>query len=137
MMFSRPDKATGRGYASAVLLWFVVGLAAAHGVLGTVSPARSMRLVTDPAGAAGQRTGDTTGDRTSLTGQQRLFIIADWRGLALKSLLPTGDGGSAILPASQWYLASAGKPCRPEIVPAGLHEADALVNRARAPPFSA
>ncbi|MDH6232388.1 hypothetical protein M2281_002987 [Mesorhizobium soli] len=136
MMFSRPDKATGRGYASAVLLWFVVGLAAAHGVLGTVSPARSMRLVTDPVGAANQRAGDPAGDRTSLTGQQRLFIIADWR-VALKSLLPTDDGGSAILPASQRYLASAGKPCRPEILPAGLHEADALVNRARAPPFSA
>ncbi|PSJ63596.1 hypothetical protein [Pseudaminobacter soli (ex Li et al. 2025)] len=134
MMFSRPNRPAERGYASVVLLWFVVGLAAAHGVLGTVSPARSMQLA-NAVGAASQRAGDPAGDRTSLTGQQRLFIIADWRGLALKSLLPTGDGGSAILPASQWYLASAAKPCRPEIAPAGLHEADALVNRARAPPF--
>jgi hypothetical protein len=136
MMLSRPSKPAGRGYASVVLLWFVVGLAAAHGVLGTVSPARSMRLMTDPVGAAGQRAGDPAGDRTSLTGQQRLFIIADWR-VALKSVLPAGDGGSAILPTSQWYLAAAAKPCRPEIVPVGLHGADALVNRARAPPFSA
>jgi hypothetical protein len=137
MMFSRPDKPAERGYASVVLLWFVVALAAAHGVLGTVSPARSMRLLSDPVGTSGQRAGDPAGDRSNLTSPQRLFVITDWRGLALKSLLPDSDTGPAILPASQWYLAKASRPSLSEIIPEGVREVGARVHRARAPPLSA
>lgn len=136
MMFSRPDKPAERGYASVVLLWLVVALAAAHGFLGAVSPARSMRLLADPVGTAGQRAGDPAGDRSNLTNQQRLFVIADWRGLALKSL-PGGDTGPAILPASQWYLATASRPSLSETIPEGIREVGSRVHRARAPPLSA
>ncbi|MEP9371904.1 hypothetical protein [Mesorhizobium sp. KR1-2] len=136
MMF-KADQPTGRGYASAVLLWFVVALAAAHGVLGAISPARAFRLQTDSIGAAGQRTGDPAGGRTSLINHQRLVAIAEWRGLAQKSQLPVGDAGPAILPSASWHVAAALRPCLSETVPESLHEAGALVHRARAPPLAA
>jgi len=137
MMFVRPDRPRERGFVSVVLLWLVVALAAAHGALGAVSPNRSLRLLADQSGMAGQRAGDPAGDRTNITSQQRLFLIADWRGLALKSLLPGGDGAPAVLPPSPWSVATARQPCLCETLLESLEETPARAQRARAPPIAA
>lgn len=137
MIFSNDDRPSGRGYASAVLLWFVVAVAAAHGFLGAVSSSRGLRLQADNIGTAGQRAGDPAGERTTLTNQQRLVAIADWRGLALKSLLAGGDVGPAILPETQWCALSGLRHCLSGAVLESLDETWAMVQRARAPPQAA
>jgi len=137
MMFTRPDRPKERGYASVVLLWLVVALAAMHGAYGAISPSRSLRLLSDHAGTAGQRPGDAAGERLTQTGQQRLVVIADWRGLALKSLLPGGDGGSAIVPSSPWSVLAAVQPCLCDFLPESHWETPARAQRARAPPMTA
>jgi len=137
MMFARPDSPKERGYASVVLLWLVVALAAMHGAYGAISPSRSLRLLADHAGMAGQRAGDAAGERLTQSGQQRLFVIADWRGLALKSLLPGGDGGSAVVPSSPWSVLAAAQPCLCDSLPESLKEIPARAQRARAPPAAA
>ncbi len=133
MKFSNAHTPAGRGYASAVLLWLVVAAAAAHGLVGAISPARGLRLQADSVGAAGQQ----GGERTSIVSHQRLVAIAEWRGLALKSQLPGTDTGPAILPAAQWRVASEFRPCLSDKAPQGLREVWAAAHRARAPPAAA
>lgn len=125
------DKLRGRGLKSAALLWFVLFLAAIHGLAGGSSMLRLGRIAADgPAGMSSQYAGG--GHKTLI--QQRNIAIADWQNLRLLPAQAGGDADPAVLPAEIRAVQTEGRHVLSASLETSSYSAAPRGFSARAPP---